>query len=69
LLVAAGTRYRSKKNHEISGYERPKAAITGIGSACIEPFAEWRDITRLGHCNFQFDDNAAGGIISARRRC
>jgi hypothetical protein len=30
----------------------------------IEPFADRRDITGLGHCNFQFYDNAAGHYFS-----
>jgi hypothetical protein len=39
-------------------------AITALGSTRIEPFADMRDITELGHCNFQFYDNAAGHYFS-----
>lgn len=40
-------------------------AITAVGDrGCIEPFAGSRDITELGHCNFQFYDNAAGHHFS-----
>ena len=29
-------------------------AIKALGSTGVEPFADMRDITELGHCNFQF---------------
>jgi hypothetical protein len=32
----------------------------GLGSDRFEPFASQRDITALGHCNFQFYGDAAG---------
>jgi hypothetical protein len=38
----------------------------GIASASNH-FADMRDVMELGHCNFQFYDNAAGHY-SARRR-
>jgi hypothetical protein len=39
-------------------------AITALGSTRIEPSADVCDITGLGHCNFQFYDNAAGHYFS-----
>jgi hypothetical protein len=60
LLVAAGTRYRSKKITRFRGMNGRKWRSRVLGSACIEPFAELRDITELGHCDFQFYGNAAG---------
>jgi hypothetical protein len=39
-------------------------AITPLGSTRIEPSADVRDTMGLGHCNFQFYDNAAGHYFS-----
>jgi hypothetical protein len=63
LLVAAGTRFRCK-NHEISARVIANGNhAAGIASASNH-FTDMRDITELGHCNFQFYDNAAGHYFS-----
>jgi hypothetical protein len=56
LLVAGGTRFLTcaavNGDHAI-----------GIASASNH-FADMRDVMELGHCNFQFYDNAAGHYFS-----
>ena len=62
-MVAAGTRFRCK-NHEISAHERPQMTLTPWIASVSNHFTDMHDITELGHCNFQFYDNAAGHYFS-----
>jgi hypothetical protein len=59
LLVAAGTRFHCKivRFRRVNGRD----GNHGIGiAAASNHLLKMRDITELGHCNFQFDGNAAG---------
>jgi hypothetical protein len=63
LLVAAGNRFRCKivRFRRVNGRD----GNHGIGiAAASNHLLKMRDITELGHCNFQFYDDAARHYFS-----